>query len=152
MAVMGLSRDAELAHRRLANLILSDGRCLAADHAKTAEIARVPPDLWPAVLEELRGIGWRIRGDRFTHPAVLALHRQARDACAGRPAISAAGSRARWHPDGSPDPIPSGVPSGLQIKIKMKNKSTDKAVNTDERLTFSSSTREQPREGEPRCV
>jgi hypothetical protein len=31
----------------------------------------------------------------------------------------------------------------------MKKKSTDKALNTDERLTFSSVTREQPRKGEP---
>jgi hypothetical protein len=95
MAVMGLSRDAELAHRRLVNLILSDGCCFAADHAKTAEIARVPADLWPAVLEGLRGIGWCIRGHRLTHPAVLALQRHARDACAGCRAISAAGNSPR---------------------------------------------------------
>ena len=157
LSLMGLSRDAELAHRRLSDIICGGAPWPAAEPDKAGELARVPPDQWATVLAELKAVGWHTRNGRLVNPAVAALRDQARDACAGRRAISAAGNRARWRPaghpdrtpDGNPDGTADGLPSGLQMKMKMKmEKKNEEAMKPDERLTLSGSTREQPRDGE----
>ena len=57
LALMGLSREAERAHRRLCDIIWGGAPWPAPEPGKAGELTRVPPDQWAAVLAELSGVG-----------------------------------------------------------------------------------------------
>jgi hypothetical protein len=97
LQLLGLSRDAELAHRRLCDYVWGGAEWPAPDHARAGEVGKVPRKLWPRVLRELHSVGWRTHRGRLQHPGVAAARDQAVAACEGRQAISRAGNHARWH-------------------------------------------------------
>jgi hypothetical protein len=152
LLVLAISRDAELAHRRLCDYVWAGAEWPAPDYRQAGEVGKVPRKLWPSVLRELHSVGWRTHAGRLCNPAIGAIREDAVAACEARRASSLAANQARWHPAASPsrspDRSPDALPTGLQSKIREdeKKKREDHAVN-DERLTLSS---EPPRKGDDR--
>jgi len=142
LLLIGLSRDAELAHRRLCDYVWGGAEWPAPDHSRAGEVGKVPRKLWPSVLRELQSVGWRTHRGHLQHPGVAAVRDHAVAACAGRRAISHAGHQARWH---SKDPAPDGadgtavpMPTAMQSKIRQDQtrQRPDKAFNDEpERCT-----------------
>ena len=112
LLLMGLSPEAELAHRRLCDYIWGGGPWPSLDYCKAGELGRVPRKRWRSVLCELESMGWRTRNRRLFNPTVAALREDAVAAYACRQAKSKAGNMARWSPTGIPTGTPTGTPAG----------------------------------------
>ena len=82
VAALRLSCEAELAHRRLCDLVWS-GECPPRVLPGTlASVARVQLGDWQRIWLELQAVGWRLNGQRLAHPAVFAVLREARTSLA----------------------------------------------------------------------
>jgi hypothetical protein len=149
----GLSRHAQLAHRRLCDYIWSGGPRPRATQSEAGQIAQAPRSAWPQVLEELLRIGWRVEDDHLTNATVQAGWTDAVSALETQRARSQAGHTARWNASGNASSNTTGTPSANttgnadKIREEMKEK-IDIAINPAERLTLSGSSQEMPVDGE----
>ena len=96
VAVMALSREAELAHRRLCDLVWATGQWPSAAASAALDQARSTPEQWPRVLTELATLGWRERRGLLVNPAVGAVLTEARQVHRARQAFCRAAAKARW--------------------------------------------------------
>jgi len=153
LLLMGLSPEAELAHRRLSDYIWSGAPWPAPDFSIAGQLACVPADRWESVLQELARLGWRTRKGHLFNATVEAIRKEALDALAARKAKSRAANTARWSRRRTPPRTPPGIPQGDPTRTPeygtVQNRTVqDIAVNPAERLTCSGLPREQAADGE----
>jgi hypothetical protein len=110
VAVMALSPGAELAHRRLCDLVWANGHWPAADAAAAPAQTRTPRRAWPNVLAELADVGWQVEEERLVNPSVAAVLDQARELHRTRSAAGRAGAQVRWS---RPAEAPPGAYPGI---------------------------------------
>jgi hypothetical protein len=108
LALAGVSAAAELAHRRLADMVWAVGEWPVNEPETLARLVRQDSTALPALLKELRSLGWRRAGSCLRNEAVAAVRREAVRTLLARRAISRAGNFSRWHADG-PSPRRSGA-------------------------------------------
>ena len=152
LLLLGVSPEAELAHRRLCDYVWGGAPWPAPDFAKTGELGRVPREAWERVLAELTSVGWRTRNGLLFHPDVDAIRAQAIAVYKSFQARSKAANAARWADSTAPNPRPAEPPSRSPTRTPRKVseryvENVDNAFNPDERLTLSS---EAPKMGDDR--
>ena len=89
---------AELAHRRLADLVWSAQGRIPGGSAHLADYCRCPKARWPGVAQELRQAGWRLTAHRVSHPWADAVLDEAAQYTRMRSVLGSAGASARWSP------------------------------------------------------
>jgi hypothetical protein len=115
--VAGLSREAELAHRRLSDYHFSTGRWPAAG-PQACQLSRVPESRWPRVLAELAGVGWRRYREHFLNSWVRRRRAEAESAVRLRRLSGRKAARTRWNggaarlPPSRPGEPPISTPAG----------------------------------------
>jgi hypothetical protein len=165
VALISASGPAELAHRRFCDLVWRGNPWPPADPEAAAALAKVPAQGWASVAAELENLGWRAYKGRLINPKVAQVLKEARKTMLARHVLAKAGARARWdaarstegiRPTSAPhsDPIASALPSAMPsalptaMPVQDSTEQNNTAIKPVERLTFSGSTREQPRDGE----
>jgi hypothetical protein len=119
---MTLSRQANLAHRQLADSVWATNEWPLIDDPATLMLARATPKQWPRILQELRRLGWHRHGRRLYNHDIAETLREAHSIQAVRRAAGKLGSQGRWHsskpPSDSPAPArpPRKIPSSPSPK------------------------------------
>lgn len=96
VAVSGISVAAELAHRRLADMVWAGGEWPVNEPENLARLVRQRPPALPAVLRELFAIGWKLDGEYLHHDAVAEVRREAARMLAAKRLFGKAGAARRW--------------------------------------------------------
>lgn len=156
-----VSPSAELAHRRLADLVWAGGEWPPSDPAMIGRLARCDPSAIAATVQDLGFLGWFSRGGRLQNAAVAGVRKDAVKALNARRTGGRNGARNRWSPSPHAQAIAEPWVShskaiaepclshsnALTEVCRLDDKtinSTSKAINTAERLTLSGSAREMP--------
>ncbi len=87
---------AELAHRRLCDLLWSQHRSPRNDDAALASMTRLSAGTWRTVKKELIAHGWRVRGGHFSHRWALTVLRAVTELRDARTASARNAALARW--------------------------------------------------------
>ena len=150
LAVANVSAAAELAHRRLADTVWAVGEWPVSEPEILARLVRQDSTALPALLKELRTLGWRRTGSVLRNEAVEEVRREAERCLRARRAISRSGHQRRWGgapADGMPPACQrhaastaDGMPAACTVQDG-KQDSTVHALNSVERSTLSASPR-----------
>jgi hypothetical protein len=155
VSLAAVSAAAELAHRRLADVVWAEGEWPVNEPETLARLVRQDPSALPSLWKELQGLGWKSCGTFLHHDGVALVRREAAQILIARRASGRIGADARWSTDrkGSGDAEAMPLPSAADAKALPEpmpkawrvqySKSTVQAINNAERLTLSGSARMQ---------
>ncbi len=151
-----VSPAAELAHRRISDFYWQTGVWPSLRRGNAASLARAHPARWPAILAELRSLGWQTRYGILAHDQVRAIRAQAVKALLAQRRggqQSAARNRRPDHPPTQPAATHPGYLKPPTRKVRGKKVSTTKIQPDPKRLTAERSPRSpsslsKPRPGE----
>jgi len=146
-----VSPAAELAHRRLCDLVWAGGEWPANDVGSLAQLGRLPAAEAAGAAKELAKLGWRRSGRLLWHPAVAGVRREAVRWLRTRRRSCRVAARSRWQ-----DTREKGDASAMRdacvthtsrnaspmrqlctVNSNSNSNSTDNTVNTGERLTLA---------------
>jgi hypothetical protein len=166
VSLLPLSPRAELAHRRLCDLVWSSGAWPDTRANAAAKLARVPPSAWSRVLAELAALGWRTKGHSLTNASVRRPWLEATRRRISAAARGKTGGEARWQERAQESPARSrsSAPNGslakpklshssaiaelkrVRVRVRVKGRGEERsgyrAIKKAERLTFSPSARQ----------
>ena len=110
--ILGVSRLAELAHRRLADHYWQTGEWASVPTGNAATLCRADPGEWPALLVELGSLGWQLRRERLCHSGVQQVREEAVSFLRSVRTAGRMGARRRWDGQGARERKPEAKPSG----------------------------------------
>ncbi len=93
---MDLSRNAELAHRRLRDAYWYRNRRLPNHNPTLQVLARATPRSWTVIKRELLTHGWRVRQGRFVNPDAERILRAAKESSQSASSHGRRAARERW--------------------------------------------------------
>ena len=94
--VTQLSPFAELAHRRMCDVLWGTNEPLPGGDEALARVCRLSPRVWRGLKRELLAHGWRVRRNRWSHPEAVRVLREAQAVHASASARGKAGNEQRW--------------------------------------------------------
>jgi hypothetical protein len=148
VAAIGIDPLAELAHRRLADVVWTSGEWPEASPETLARLTRLPAATVTELLPQLQQIGWEVCEARLCNLHVASIRRDAASRMQTLRALSRSGNRSRWHPVGSPVGSPAGSPAGIPCGLPVQYSTVHNTVSTVERSAVPGSARGRPVMGE----
>jgi hypothetical protein len=111
--LLRVSRETEVAHRRLCDYHWQSGRWPAADGADAGVLCRAGEGEWPQTMAELARLGWVQRKGRLYHSGVHRVRANAVAALQAQRRGGATTAKQRWgdRPARAEAPSPGGSPS-----------------------------------------
>lgn len=147
-ALSGVSPLAELAHRRLMDLVWAGGEWPVSEPQALARLARLKPPAFQKLLPELHSLGWHEQGGRWQNAAVGAVHREAAGSLAAKRQASRIANQVRWRPQGPPNGLRTECPrmpdaDRPESTVHVQEQHIEQADNNGERLTLAGSARKK---------
>ena len=146
----GLSPEAELAHRRMADFVWAGEGWPSSDPQVAPQLAHVPPQSWPRVLAELRTLGWHTRGSTLFSRGVSNTLSEAHAYSRFLTTRGERAAKARWQgskPTSAQAMLEHSTSNAKKCTVQYRNSTVQKRL-TAERLTRSESPRKKGAKGE----